>query len=140
MLYLGIDLGTKKTGLAIANDITKTPAMLSTIYHSKGSMNWHQLDKIFVDYADIEIIVIGIPLTNNESKTMISKVRQFAKDLDNRYNKKVVLIDEYLSSNDAIRDLKDNKKFYGRKYSQLVDTKAATLILQTWLNENGKIN
>ena len=44
--YLGFDVGTKRTGIAIANSLTSHASGIETILHNKdGSTNWAQLEK-----------------------------------------------------------------------------------------------
>ena len=45
--YLGFDVGTKRTGIAIANSLTTQANGLATVIHNKdGSTNWVQLEEI----------------------------------------------------------------------------------------------
>ena len=41
--YLGFDVGTKRTGIAIANSLTSHAIGIETVIHHKdGSTNWSQ--------------------------------------------------------------------------------------------------
>ena len=45
--YLGFDVGTKRTGIAIANSLTSHASGIETILHNNdGSTNWAQLSQI----------------------------------------------------------------------------------------------
>ena len=44
--YLGFDVGTKRTGVAIANSLTSSANGIETVTHNKdGSTNWSHLEQ-----------------------------------------------------------------------------------------------
>ena len=60
--YLGFDVGTKRTGIAIANSLTTHASGIETIVHHKdGSTNWSRLEKLINKYQ-ADIFVVGLPL------------------------------------------------------------------------------
>ena len=133
--YLGFDVGTKRTGIAIANSLTSHASGIETILHNKdGSTNWVQLEKTINKHQPDKFIV-GVPLDkDNKEQEMTFIARSFGRKLQKRFNKEVIFIDEYLSSSEAKKQLKWH---YAHKNADRgdVDKRSAKLILQTWLNE-----
>jgi len=133
--YLGFDVGTKRTGIAIANSLTSHASGIETILHNKdGSTNWAQLKKTINKHQPDKFIV-GVPLDkDNKEQEMTFIARSFGRKLEKRFDKEVIFIDEYLSSSEAKKQLKWH---YAHKNADRgdVDKRSAKLILQTWLNE-----
>ena len=133
--YLGFDVGTKRTGIAIANSLTAHANGIETIFHNKdGSTNWTQIEQSVSKHQPHKFIV-GLPLDNdNKEQEMTFIARSFGNKLEQRFNIEVIFIDEYLSSSEAKNQLKWH---YAHKNADRgdVDKRSAELILQTWLNE-----
>ena len=133
--YLGFDVGTKRTGIAIANSLTSHASGIDTIIHNKdGSTNWVHLEEMINKHLPDKFIV-GLPLDkDNNEQEMTFIARSFGRKLEKRFDKKVIFIDEYLSSSEAKKQLKWH---YAHKNADRgdVDKRSAELILQTWLNE-----
>ncbi len=134
--YLGFDVGTKRTGVAIANSLTNHASGIEVVTHHKnGSTNWEGFDQIISKHS-VDLFIVGLPYDKDgkeQEMTLIAK--SFAKKLEKRYQIKSVLIDEYLSSIDAKNQLKYNHYHPNAERSD-VDKRSAQLILQTWLNES----
>jgi putative Holliday junction resolvase len=133
--YLGFDVGTKRTGIAIANSLTAHASGIETILHNKdSSTNWAQIEQSVSKHQPHKFIV-GLPLDNdNKEQEMTFIARSFGRKLEQRFNIEVIFIDEYLSSSEAKNQLKWH---YAHKNADRgdVDKRSAELILQTWLNE-----
>ena len=133
--YLGFDVGTKRTGIAIANSLTVNASGIETILHNKdGSTNWAQIEQSVSKHQPHKFIV-GLPLDkDNKEQEMTFIARSFGRKLEQRFNIEVIFIDEYLSSSEAKNQLKWH---YAHKNADRadVDKRSAELILQTWLNE-----
>ena len=133
--YLGFDVGTKRTGVAIANSLTNKASGIETIRnHKDGSTNWQQIDQIINKHPP-DIIVVGVPYDeNNKEQEMIYIARSFGRKIKDRFDIEVVFVDEYLSSSEAKNQLKWHYAHKNADRSE-VDIRSAQLILQTWLNE-----
>jgi putative Holliday junction resolvase len=133
--YLGFDVGTKRTGIAIANSLTSKANGIEVVIHNKdGSTNWNQLDTVINQHAP-DVFIVGLPLDKeNKEQEMTFIAKSFGKKLEKRFNISVFFIDEYLSSSEAKNQLKWH---YAHKNADRgdVDKRSAELILQTWLNE-----
>jgi putative Holliday junction resolvase len=133
--YLGFDVGTKRTGIAIANSLTAQANGIATVIHNKdGSTNWIHLEEIIKQHSPNKFIV-GLPLDQeNKEQEMTFITKSFGRKLEKRFSIDVVFVDEHLSSSEAKNQLKWH---YAHKNADRgeVDKKSAELILQTWLNE-----
>ena len=133
--YLGFDVGTKRTGVAIANSLTNKASGIETVRnHKDGSTNWQQIDQIINKHPP-DIIVVGVPYDeNNKEQEMIYVARSFGRKIKDRFDIEVVFVDEHLSSSEAKNQLKWHYAHKNADRSE-VDMRSAQLILQTWLNE-----
>ena len=134
--YLGFDVGTKRTGVAIANSLTSHANGIETVLHNKdGSTNWSQLEAIIQKHSP-DAFIVGLPLDEeNKEQEMTFIAKSFGRKLKKRFSIEVFFIDEYLSSSEAKNQLKWH---YAHKNADRadVDKRSAELILQTWLNES----
>ena len=135
--YLGFDVGMKRTGVAIGNSLTKQAAGLVTLKHlTKNKANWQPIDTYIKQYQPSKLIV-GIPLTQDGSVQKMTQIAQdFCNHLAQRYQLPVLQVSEYLSSNEAKKQLRYNHEHKNAKRGE-VDKRAAQIILQTWLNDAG---
>jgi putative Holliday junction resolvase len=131
--YLGIDYGEKRVGIAVS-DPTKTIAQpfLTIQYNSKKELIGKILN--LVEEEDIELIVVGLPLTlkgidSNKTKT----VRKFVENLRTIIQLPIEFVDERFTSIQAQRMLRDMGKKPSEQRSK-IDQLAAQSILQTYLD------
>ncbi|MBQ9266719.1 MAG: Holliday junction resolvase RuvX [Clostridia bacterium] len=135
MRVLGIDYGDVRTGLAISDPLMFTAQGLESVKHGNNEkMLLHRIGEIIKEYS-VELIVIGFPLNMNATKgPRVEKTEKFIEKLEKTFGLKVEKIDERLTTVSAHRTMtelgvsKDKKK-------NLVDTIAATYILQTYLDK-----
>ncbi len=134
--YLGFDVGTKRTGVAIANSLTLQANGLEVVNHHKnGATNWEAFDEI-INAHEVSLFIVGVPFDKQgKTQEMTFIAKSFARKLEARYAVKVALVDEYLSSNEAKKQLKYNHSHPNAQRGD-VDKRSAALILQTWLGEN----
>lgn len=133
--YFAFDVGTKRTGVAIGNDLTKTAKGFAAIHnHKNGSINWQQLDQLFAIH-NVNLIIVGVPYKADGSEQEMTFIaKSFAKKLTDKYKVQHIFVDEFLSSIDAKKQLKYNHYHKNANRSE-VDKKSAELILQNYLNE-----
>ncbi len=134
--YLGFDVGTKRTGVAIANDLTMQSSGLAVVTHHKdGSTNWTSFDEI-INQHSVDLFIVGLPFDKDgKEQEMTFIARSFGRKLTARYNIETVFVDEYLSSFDAKKQLKYNHHHKNANRGD-VDKRSAALILQTWLGDS----
>jgi putative Holliday junction resolvase len=132
MRFLGIDHGSRRIGLAYGDDIgvaTPLPAIVS----DDLSKQWAGIAAILRDRRITEI-VLGHPLNMDGSAgPKAAEVEAFAERLRLEFGLPVHLIDEGLTSYEAESTIPPAKRRAVRA-SGLVDSRAATIILQDYLD------
>ena len=133
--YLGIDYGMRKTGIAIAQKVTKISRPLKIIYHNYID----EIDKL-IDEWEIDKIIVGFPNSDHKKEGRIHmEIRNFVDALKKKINPtiNVILYDERYSSElakDSFAEMR-NVGFSKKKDSDYDDI-SASIILQSWINEN----
>ena len=133
--YLGIDYGMRKTGVAIAQKVTKKSRPLRIIYNDYVN----EIIKIIEEW-DIDKIIIGFPYGSDKKEGKIHKeIRAFVNNLKNKIHPsiKVILYDEQLSTELAKNAFAEMRNLgLSKKSDSDYDDISASIILQSWVNEN----
>lgn len=133
MRCLGIDYGTKRVGLAHGDEIgvaTPLPALTDT----DEAVRWTKLGEV-IKQRRITDLVLGYPYNMDGSVGFKAKeVDAFAAKLKAAFGLPVHLIDETLTSSEAESSIAKKDRRAVRD-SGLIDSRAACLILQDYLNE-----
>ena len=132
---LAIDLGTKRTGIAVTDILKIVANPLLTVETSK-------LNAFLEDYLskeEVDTIVVGHPRSLNGSDTQMTQPAiNLRGRLANKYPQiKVVLVDERFTSKMAMRSMIEmgSKKKDRREKAGNLDKVSAAIILQTYLNQ-----
>ena len=133
MKYIGIDYGTKRTGLA-ATDTGGTMAFpRKTITMNTRNKFFAELLAFITEEAPAGI-VIGLPLSLDGEETLTSRqVRNFADRLMRRCTLPVYLIPEALSSFEAEEQLRE-AGLKTHEIKKVLDQQAAVRILQSFIH------
>lgn len=136
MKYLALDLGTKTLGVAIS-DNSNTIALNYDIIRFSDFKNikvLNELEKIITS-NEISCIILGLPKNmNNTISQMAENAILFKSIIEDRFNIKVVMEDERLTSKIS-NDVLINANMRRNKRKKLVDGMAATIILQSYLDK-----
>lgn len=132
MRCLGIDHGTRRIGLAYGDDIgVATPLVALT--SPDPAKQWAGLAAL-VRERRITDVVVGHPINmDGTSGPKALEVEAFAARIRSEFGVTVHLVDERLTSYEAESSIPPAKRRAVRR-SGLVDSRAATLILQDFLN------
>ena len=134
MRVLALDLGTKTLGLAISDETMTLSSPLTTLRYDNENYDFllDELEKIINKYS-IKVLVLGLPKNMDNSLGFASQRSiNFKKLLDERFNIKIELIDERLTTVEAQNILIENN-FSRKKRKQVIDEYAAMIILDTYL-------
>ena len=127
-MYLGIDFGTKKIGIATGQEITQTATPLKTLFAKQGEPDWEGLQAIVETWRPLAV-VIGCALNQDLTESATSlKARAFGEAFKKRFKLPVHFVDEHLTTFEARLLLKEKPQ---SKFDP--DAMAAKLILETWL-------
>ncbi len=131
--FLGIDLGSKRIGLALSDPLGMIASPRP--YHlSQGITRDIEFLCTLAVEEEVEGFVIGLPLLLRGTASSMSRmVESFARALETASQKPVFLWEERFSSVAAERSLRESG-LSGQRRRQLVDSVAAALILQAWLD------
>jgi len=129
MRYLGLDLGTRTLGLAYSEGVIASS--LKTIRYIEEELLIKELIKIIDEYK-IDLLVLGLPknMDNTMGPRALSTL-EFKEKLEN-LGYKVELQDERLSTVSA-HNYMIEADMSRKKRKEKVDSLAATIILQTYL-------
>jgi len=133
MRCLGIDYGAKRIGLAQGDEIgVATP--LPAVLEPAGDARWAKLGEA-IQARRITDLVVGYPYNMDGSVGFKAKeVDAFVAELKARFGLPVHLVDETLTSYAAESSIK-KKDRRGVRDSGLIDSRAATIILQDFLDQ-----
>ncbi len=126
---LGFDFGTKRIGVAVGQELTRTATALETLNSPDGGPDWASISRLIKEWQP-DALVVGLPLNLDGSESESSRLaRRFGNRLAGRYNLPVFTADERLSSSEAEVILAEQGHFEKAE----IDKLAAQLILQSWL-------
>jgi putative holliday junction resolvase len=129
---LGFDFGMKRIGVAVGQTITRTANPLTVLKAQQGGPDWNEVDNIINNWHPAALIV-GRPLQmDGTTQPIASAADHFTQALQTRYALPVYQVDERLSSKAARADIFDKGGY--RALQKPIDSVAAQIILQDWLN------
>ncbi len=128
-VLLGFDFGTRRIGIAVGQELTRTASALITLNSPDGGPDWAGISKLIEEWQP-DALVVGLPLNLDGSESETARLaRSLGNRLAGRYNLPVFTVDERLSSSEAEAILAEQ----GRFDKADIDKLAAQLILQSWL-------
>ncbi len=127
--FLCFDFGTKRIGIAVGQELTRTATALVTLNNPDGGPDWANITRLIDEWRP-DALVVGLPLYLDGNESESSRLaRRFGNRLAGRYNLPVFTADERLSSSEAEAILAAQGHFEKAD----IDKLAAQLILQSWL-------
>lgn len=147
MVWLGVDLGNVRVGLALSD-----PEL--TLAHPAGNIEvagdyFFAIDDVVdvIEREQVERVVIGLPLNMDGSEgRSAKKARRWAANLEKRLmdgkyplnqSPAVTLVDERLTTVSAHRSLNE-ANITSRRHRVMVDQQSAVVILQMALDQGEK--
>lgn len=139
MVILSVDLGDSRTGIA-ACDKLEMLASPVTVIHARYIPDVLRRTAEIAFERGAEQIVVGYPKNMDASiGERAQKCAAFAKDLSEITGIETVLWDERLTTVSAHAAL-DNTGTYGKKRKAIVDSVAAVMILQSYIDHRRLTN
>lgn len=134
MRALGIDLGTKRIGIALSDSAGMLATPYDTVDRTKDRAADYRRIAALAAEAEAEILVVGLPLSLDGSMGPAARaaVKEAAR-LGEVLGLPVETWDERLSTVTAHRDLQ-HLDLDGRARRKVVDKVAASVFLQAWLD------
>lgn len=132
---LGLDIGSKRIGVAGCDRTGLVATGLATIDNKSFVYVTEQLSQI-VRQREATLLVVGLPYTMNGSVgAQARRVQKFTKRLAKALSMPVTYVDERLTSVEAEQQLQSERRS-PKKNKGLIDRRAATIILQQWLDRS----
>jgi putative Holliday junction resolvase len=136
-LYMGIDFGSKKIGFAIGQLITAKSSPLGIVINKNNRVNWADIQHL-VEKWKPNVIIVGYPYALKKNK-FLESLDNFIKDLTYMYKDtiQVSVFSEVLSTEET-KELYANirKSDYNISKKDNLDDLSASIILESWFNEN----
>ena len=133
MRLLGIDLGTKRVGVAITDELGFGAYPVATFLRGRARADDLATILRHAEQQQAEAIVMGLPLHADGTKgEWAQRVETFTKALSEATRLPVILHNEYLSSQEANEDL-IAAGVKAKRRQQVIDQAAAVRILESYL-------
>ena len=119
MNYLAVDLGDKRTGLAVGDDIVRIVQPITVLETPIGQQLINEIKSAIKEHG-IDCIVMGLPLNMDGSESQRSELtKTFAERLQDQVNIPINFQDERLTSAAAEEHLNQS----GKTHKQTLHTR-----------------
>ncbi|MCC6545181.1 MAG: Holliday junction resolvase RuvX [Nitrospirae bacterium] len=136
MRILSLDVGDKRIGVAISDELEIAAHSLTTIHRSDPDHVFASIKEIIEEY-NVEEIVVGMPVMMNGTMGIQGeKVSSFVEELKKEVVVPVMFMDERLSTRYVEKVLID-ADVSRKKRGKVIDKLAAVIILQDYLRIRG---
>lgn len=134
VLALGLDIGTKRIGVAGCDRTGLIAHGITTIIRQSWQQDMDELAEIVRDRS-IDTLVVGLPYNMDGTLgTQAKKVQKFGRGASKHLDLALVYVDERLTSFEA-EQMMHEARISPRDHRAMIDRKAAAIILQQWLEE-----
>ncbi len=130
---MGLDVGTKTVGVAVADELGFTAQPITVIRRSNLKADLSELIRLAQD-REVDRLVIGLPLNMDGSEgPRALATRKFGDALAKASSLTIIYQDERLTTVAAERSLLEADVSRSKR-REVIDQVAASLILQGWLD------
>lgn len=138
MKYLGLDLGSRTLGIATSDSTGLIASSYKTIKHTEEYERLLTEVKQIIEELNIEAVVLGFPKNMNNTIGPKGELSlKFKEELEKIVSIPVYLQDERLSTKSAT-DMLISGNVSRKNRKKVVDSVAATIILQSFLDKKGR--
>jgi len=138
MKYLGLDLGTKTLGLATSDALGMIATSYKILKHNEDYDSLIPILKKEIEDNHIGELVLGFPKNMDNSIGERGQIAlEFKEKLEKNFNLPVHMQDERLTTRQAEKLLISNDTSR-KKRKKVIDSLAATIILQSYLDRKEK--
>ena len=143
MDYIGIDYGSKHIGLSWGTDELGIAVPLNAIVNFSTVEDVFSSLKVIAFEKGCQAFVLGLPLHMDGTEGVrVQEVRKFAKKLAEAFSKPIYFQDERLSTQAtqylSLKPKQALRPFKKQKARGIIDSQAATIILQDFLDQKAK--
>ena len=135
MRVVALDIGEKRVGVAVSDPQGRVAVPVSVLETRRVLGDGTDLKRVLSDYDDVELIVIGLPLTmSGETGPQASRIRAAGEAIEAYSGIPVRYVDERLTSVEASRRMAEAGAD-SRTRRGSVDMVAASILLQSFLDD-----
>jgi putative Holliday junction resolvase len=135
---LGIDLGSKRIGIAVSDISGTVASALTTVHRSSSRRHDHAEIARLVRDEEAELIVVGLPLSLDGTKGPAARsAEKEAGQLASVVGVPVAMYDERFTTVTAERGMLE-AGLDARQRRKVVDKVAAAVMLQAWLDHRAE--
>ena len=128
-IVFGFDFGIKRIGIAMGNTLTGQAQPLAVVSAIDNAARFKQIGDLIEQWRPAQLVV-GEPLhPDGAEHEMTLRCRRFANQLHGRYSLPVTLVDERYSS-----------AVIASRRGEIIDAKAAAIILQQYFDDHANFN
>ena len=128
-IVFGFDFGIKRIGIAMGNTLTGQAQPLAVVNAIDNAARFRQIGELIEQWRPAQLVVGEPRHPDGAEHEMTLRCRRFANQLRGRFNLPVQLVDERYSS-----------AVIPAKRGEIIDAKAAAIILQQYFDEHANIN
>ncbi|HAQ23534.1 MAG TPA: Holliday junction resolvase RuvX [Acidimicrobiaceae bacterium] len=138
MRALGLDLGTKRIGVAVSDGEGLLATPVDVVHRTGDRQREHRTLAALAAEWEAEVVVVGMPYSLDGSvgpmaRAAAAEAQELAGFLGDRLGIPVETYDERLTTVTAERSLRD-QDLRGPNRRRVVDMVAAAVMLQAWLD------
>ncbi len=135
MRALGLDLGSKRIGVAISDEDERVATPIDTIMRARNDHAAdHRSVANLVDEWEVGVVVVGLPLSlDGTHGPAATAVTGEVDELRGRLSVPVETVDERFTTVTADRHLRE-QGVRGKSRTAVIDRAAAAVLLQSWLD------
>lgn len=141
-LVLGFDFGLKRIGIATGDTVTGTATPHTTVRCTARGPDWTAIERLLQEFKPT-LLIVGAPRhADGAPAELAAAADRFAAELGRRAGIAVARCDEYASSIEASGQLRAARAqgVHRRRLNRGdVDSAAAAIILQRWLQAEGRL-
>jgi putative holliday junction resolvase len=135
MRALGLDLGSKRIGVAISDEDERVATPIDTITRARNDRAAdHRAVTALVDEWGAGVVVVGLPLSLDGTRGPAAQaVIDEVDELRERLPVPIETVDERFTTVTADRQLRE-QGVRGKSRTAVIDRAAAAVLLQSWLD------
>ena len=128
-LVLGFDFGIKRIGIAMGNTLTGQAQPLAVVKAIDNAARFEQIGALIATWQPTRLVVGEPRHPDGAEHEMTLRCRRFANQLFGRFSLPVTLVDERYSS-----------AVIQAKRGEIIDAKAAAIILQQYFDDHANLH
>ena len=133
MSFLGLDLGEKRIGVAVSDELNVMAHGIGFIARKNDEQAFREIEAFIIEFK-AQTVVVGLPITlKGQEGVQAGKVHAFVEGLKKRMNCSIATWDERFTTAQAERTLIEQDMSRAKRREKR-DALAAEIMLQSYLD------